>query len=154
MNELIPVNALEIFEDKSENKKISFQANVVLDYRGYHIEFFPDNEANQMCTIWEDKKVGFGVNNVNYLEDMKRLIDSKLDLIYEIKNISPYLRLKYFNNNGNRDIKLEYRGRLLKIYLKEDWLVDTQEGLNKLIQDAGNFFLARYEYLLADEEKN
>ena len=147
------INTLETLKTRSEKVKIPFCQNVIVDYRGYHIEFFPDNEANQMCAMWENKKVGFGVNYVNYVEDVERMIDSKLDLIYVIKNLSPNLRLKYFNNGGNRDIKLEYRGRILKIYLSEDYKVDTQDDLNKLIQDAGNFFLARYDYLLADEEK-
>lgn len=132
-----------------QNSLIEFKANVELDYRGYHIEFFPDSTANQMCAEWKGQVVGFGINNVNYEADMKKLIDETEDLIVVFKHISPNLRLKYFDNAGKRDIKLVYRGRVLKVYV----LADQVNDLEWIKRNAINFFTCNCSELLDEEEK-
>lgn len=117
-----------------------------LDYRGMHLDFYEDYSGHQVITIWENKIYEFGAYNTMYKDDAKLLIDEKLDTITRFEN-DPFsfgAKLEYFENAGSRDIRLLYRGRLLKIYLspsEEDIgriLVDAQMIIPRAIADWNN----------------
>ena len=111
-----------------ENKTISkTDHNERLEYRGVTLDFFWD-PSDQFYTELNSEQIQFGVNNYQYLEDAKKLIDFKLDLI----RIFPESRsmLLYFNNSTFRDIKLIQQGRVLKIYHF------PISDLNQIIEDA------------------
>ena len=54
-----------------------------------------------------------------YKEDMKSLIDKKLDTIYEFDINSGYLGtcISWFYNNGWDDVIITYRSRIIKVIL-------------------------------------
>jgi hypothetical protein len=57
--------------------------------------------------------------NLHYKEDMCRVVDRQLDLITSFLD-QPELsgaKLEYFRNGDFRDIRLSYRGRVLKVFL-------------------------------------
>lgn len=68
---------------------------------------------------WQNQLVDLGICNMYYKEDMCRFIDRKLDLITEFCNCPDFAgaRLEYFHNGDFRDIRLTYKGRILKIFL-------------------------------------
>ena len=119
-----------------ENKPVE-----TLDYRGFHVEFFNDDYGQQVYTNWEGQELGFGAYNFGYKEDMKYIIDKKLDFIARISEY-PGAELSYFENFAYRDVKLTYRLRTIKVYLmsngKEDPNSDylTDEITVMLIADA------------------
>ena len=90
-----------------------------LDYRGIHVDFYDDDSGQQVYTFWEGQTKGFGAYNTMYKEDMKGLIDKKLDTIYEFDKDSGYLGtcISWYDNNGWDDIKITYRTRIIKIVL-------------------------------------
>ena len=91
-----------------------------LDYRAEHIDFYMDDYGQQYYTIWGGTEIGFGAYNMNYKEDMKSMIDNKLDIITifpELHKDGIYgAELRWFDNAGWDDIKLTYKGRILWIY--------------------------------------
>lgn len=65
------------------------------------------------------KLVDLGLNNIYYKEDMCRYVDRELDLITDFRNSPDFAgaKLEYFQNGDFRDIRLCYKGRILKIFL-------------------------------------
>ncbi len=92
-----------------------------LDYRGKHVDFYMDDYGQQFYTVYDGEEISFGSYNTNYKEDMKYIIDRKLDIITtfpELKKDGIYgAELRWFDNAGWEDIKLTYKGRILLIYL-------------------------------------
>lgn len=118
-----------------------------LDYRGVHLDFYEDLSGHQILTIWENAIYEFGVYNTIYKDDAKLLVDEKLDTISRFEN-NPFwfgAKLEYFNNAGHRDIRLTYRGRLLKVYLNP-----TEPDVERILQDSG-FILNRVVALYANQ---
>ena len=102
-------------------------------YRGISVDFYEDCLGHQVVTMWKDKVVEFGVYNTVYQDDMKLIIDDYLDTITRFKD-QPELygsKLTWFQNGSFRDIKLVYKGRLLKVYINID-----ENDLFSTIQDA------------------
>jgi hypothetical protein len=70
---------------------------------------------------------------------MKLIIDDHLDTITRFSEIPGYYgsKLSWFQNSGFRDIKLTYRGRLLKVYLKvnENDLFSIQQDAKLTLSD-------------------
>jgi len=73
---------------------------------------------------------------------MCRFVDRELDLITTFPK-SPELQgaqMEWFNNNGYRDIRLKYKGRVLKIFLiinnniNKTFLISESE---KLLRNSG-----------------
>lgn len=91
----------------------------VIDYRGQMIEILSDLPGDNFYAKLNDEIIYLGYHNINYKEDLCRLIDRKLDLIttFQFDTDLRGAQLSYFNNNGYRDIKLTYKGRLLKVFL-------------------------------------
>jgi hypothetical protein len=69
-----------------------------------------------MC---EGHFVDLGLNNIRYKEDMCKWVDRYLDLITEFRDYPNFAgaKLEWFNNSGYRDIRLSYKGRILKVFL-------------------------------------
>jgi len=109
-----------------------------LDYRDVHIDFYNDDPGQQVYTEWEGRTLGFGAYNTMYKEDMKKLIDKKLDTIYEFDKDSGYLGtcISWFDNNGWDDIKITYRTRIIKIVLtsKPRTEVNLTESIIELLK--------------------
>jgi hypothetical protein len=107
-----------------------------ITYRDHEIEFLSDPAGVQCfgkCRGW---LVDLGLNNIYYKEDMCRFIDRQLDLITDFRDLPNFIgaQLSYFNNNGFRDIKLSYKGRILKIFLvtgpvDETWLISESKKI-------------------------
>jgi len=90
-----------------------------MEYRDQTVNFLSDPMGNQCIAQWNDQIVDLGLNNIYYKEDMCRFIDRVLDLITEFPD-EPRLvgaKLEYFHNGDFRDIRLIYKGRILKIFL-------------------------------------
>ena len=104
-----------------------------MTYRGISVDFYEDCLGHQIVTMWKDKVIEFGVYNTVYQDDMKLIIDDHLDTITRFKD-QPELygsKLTWFQNGSFRDIKLVYKGRLLKVYLNIN-----ENDLFSIIQDA------------------
>lgn len=91
-------------------------------YRGVEVAFYEDVNGHQLTAIWDDRLLEFGVYNTSYREDMKMVIDDFLDTVTRFEEYPELYgsKLEYFQNSGFRDLRLTYRGRILKIYLLLD----------------------------------
>ena len=104
-----------------------------MTYRGISVDFYEDCLGHQVVTMWKDKVIEFGVYNTVYQDDMKLIIDDHLDTITRFKD-QPELygsKLTWFQNGSFRDIKLVYKGRLLKVYININ-----ENDLFSMVQDA------------------
>ena len=93
-----------------------------MTYRGITVDFYEDCLGHQVVTMWKDKVIEFGEYNTVYQDDMKLIIDDHLDTITRFSG-NPNLqgsKLIWFQNGSFRDIKLVYRGRILKVYINVD----------------------------------
>ena len=107
-----------------------------IEYRGETANFVSDPMGTWCCAQWRGKLIDLGLNNLYYKEDMCRIIDRELDLITEFRNCPDFVgaKLEYFHNGDFRDIKLSYRGRILKIFLvasevNETWIISESERI-------------------------
>lgn len=90
-----------------------------INYRDQEINFLSDPSGAQCFAQWQGELVDLGLNNIQYKEDMCRVVDRQLDLITNFLD-RPELsgaKLEYFHNGDFRDIRLSYRGRILKVFL-------------------------------------
>ena len=104
-----------------------------MTYRGISVDFYEDCLGHQVVTMWKDKVIEFGVYNTVYQDDMKLIIDDHLDTLTRFKD-QPELygsKLTWFQNGSFRDIKLVYKGRLLKVYININ-----ENDLFSIVQDA------------------
>ena len=104
-----------------------------MTYRGISVDFYEDCLGHQVVTMWKDKVIEFGVYNTVYQDDMKLIIDDHLDTITRFRD-QPELygsKLTWFQNGSFRDIKLVYKGRLLKVYINTN-----ENDLFSIVQDA------------------
>lgn len=87
-------------------------------YRGIEVGFYEDASGHQITAIWEDKLFQFGVYNTSYRDDMQMIIDDYLDTITRFEEQTSFYgsKLEYFQNAGFRDVRLLYRGRILKVW--------------------------------------
>lgn len=104
-----------------------------MTYRGISVDFYEDCLGHQVVTMWKDKVIEFGVYNTVYQDDMKLIIDDHLDTITRFRDHSDLYgsKLTWFQNGSFRDIKLVYKGRLLKVYININ-----ENDLFSIIQDA------------------
>lgn len=98
-----------------------------INYRDQEINFLADVTGTRCYAQWGEDILDLGTHNLHYKEDMCKLVDFKLDLISDFRNSPDFVgaRLEYFNNSGYRDIKLSYRGRILKVFLVVDKVNET-----------------------------
>ena len=128
-------------EQSSEICNISAEPNLVvrydtISYRGYEISFLSDPAGVQCFGKCGDWLVDLGLNNIYYKEDMCRFLDRRLDLITDFRDSPDFVgaKLEYFHNGDYRDIRLLYRGRIIKIFLvaglvNETWLISESKKL-------------------------
>lgn len=102
-----------------------------MTYRGITVNFYEDCIGHQVVTMWKDKVIEFGVYNTVYQDDMKMIIDDHLDTITRFSEYPEFhgSKLTWFQNGSFSDVKLLYRGRILKVYTNVNendlfWMVD------------------------------
>lgn len=107
-----------------------------ITYRGQEVTFLSDVSGDQCAAQWNTQLVDLGMHNIHYKEDMCRYIDRKLDLITDFRDSPNFVgaKLEYFHNGDYRDIRLSYKGRILKVFLvcgevNETFLISESERL-------------------------
>lgn len=90
-----------------------------IEYRGQEVYFLSDPSGVQCFAQWQGQLIDLGLNNIYYKEDICKYIDRTLDLITDFRNCPNFVgaKLEYFRNGDFRDIRLCYKGRILKIFL-------------------------------------
>ncbi len=133
----LTMNSEQSFEISKEARELGLVVRYdTIEYRGEIINFLSDPPGHQCFAQWRGKLVDLGLNNIYYKEDMCRYVDRELDLITDFRN-SPDLvgvKLEYFHNGDFRDIRLCYKGRILKVFLvagpvNETFLISESERL-------------------------
>ena len=107
-------------------------------YRGISVDFYEDRIGHQVVTMWKGKVIEFGEYNTVYQDDMKMIIDDHLDTITRFSE-DPKLygsKLTWFQNGSFSDIKLIYKGRILKVYIDVD-----ENDLFSIVEDAKKILL-------------
>ena len=107
-----------------------------IQYRGQEVNFVSDPMGTWCCAQWRNQLIDLGLNNQAYKEDACKFIDRKLDLITEFRNCPDFAgaKLEYFHNGDFRDIRLMYKGRLIKCFLvagevNETWIISESEKI-------------------------
>ncbi len=107
-----------------------------IEYRGESVQFLSDPSGVQCFAQWREKLVDLGLNNLYYKEDMCRYVDHELDLITDFRDSPNFVgaKLEYFHNGDFRDIRLVYKGRLIKCFLvagpvNETFLISESERI-------------------------
>ena len=120
LNTLIEANQ----EQSLEICKEAIEAGLVVRYdtiyyRDQEINFLSDPAGVQCFAQWNGQLIDLGLNNIYYKEDMCKFIDRQLDLITDFRDSHNFVgaRLEYFHNGDYRDIRLSYKGRLIKVFL-------------------------------------
>lgn len=110
-------------------------------YREESVQFLSDPSGVQCFAQWRGRLVDLGLSNIYYKEDMCKFIDRELDLITDFRNCPDFVgaKLEYFHNGDFRDIRLCYKGRILKIFLvagpvSETFLISESE---KILRKSG-----------------
>jgi hypothetical protein len=120
---LIPnsmTNSELYFEISDEAKQLGLVIRYdTIEYREEIINFLSDPMGVECFAQWRGKLVDLGLNNIYYKEYMCHYIDRELDLITDFRNCPNFVgaKLEYFHNGDFRDIRLCYRGRILKVFL-------------------------------------
>lgn len=107
-----------------------------ISYRDQEVTFLSDPNGDQCVAQWNSELIDLGLHNLHYKEDMCRIIDRRLDLITDFRNSPNFLgaKLEYFRNGDYRDIRLSYKGRILKVFLvagsvNETFLISESEKI-------------------------
>ena len=107
-----------------------------IEYRGETINFLSTVDGVECWAQWREQLVDLGLNNIYYREDMCRYVDRTLDLITDFRNCPNFVgaKLEYFHNGDFRDVRLVYRGRILKVFLvsgkvNETFLISESERI-------------------------
>lgn len=102
-------------------------------YRGITVDCYEDRLGHQVVFPWKGKVVELGEYNTVYQDDIKLIIDDHFDTITRFSDFSELYgaKLTWFQNGSFSDIKLVYRGRILKVYINPD-----ENDLFSIIEDA------------------
>lgn len=107
-----------------------------IKYRDQEVNILSDPSGVQCFAQWNDELVDLGLNNLYYKEDICKLIDRRLDLITDFRDSPNFIgaKLEYFHNGTNRDIKLSYKDRILKVFLvagpvNENWIISESQKI-------------------------
>jgi hypothetical protein len=107
-------------EISSEAKQLGLVVRYdAIEYRDQEINFLSDPSGHQCFAQWRGQLIDLGLNNIYYKEDICKYIDRTLDLITDFHNCPDFVgaKLEYFHNGDFRDIRLVYKGRVLKVFL-------------------------------------
>jgi hypothetical protein len=107
-----------------------------ITYREQEINFLSDPAGVQCFAQWNGELIDLGLNNLYYKEDMCKFIDRRLDLITLFPKLPEFqgAKLEWFPNGCFRDIRLCYKGRVIKVYLTAGECTDV--NLSYVINDA------------------
>jgi hypothetical protein len=142
----ITTNSTTSLEQSFEISKEARELGLVvrydtIRYRDQEINFLSDPCGVQCFAQWRGKLIDLGLNNLHYKEDMCKFVDRELDLITDFRNCPEFAgaKLEYFHNGDFRDIRLTYRGRILKVFLvagevNETFLISESE---KMLRKSG-----------------
>lgn len=121
-----------------------------MTYRGITVNFYEDCIGHQVVTMWKDKVIEFGVYNTVYQDDMKLIIDDHLDTITRFSEFPEFYgsKLTRFQNGSFSDIKLVYKGRILKVYINPN-----ENDLFSIIEDAKKVLLTHNRVIVIPAEK-
>jgi hypothetical protein len=114
------MNSEQLFEISKEAQALGLIIRYdIIEYRGEEVNFLSDPSGVQCFAQWRGELVDLGINNIYYKEDMCKFIDRRLDLITDFRNSPNFVgaKLEYFRNGDYRDIRLVYKGRILKVFL-------------------------------------
>ena len=102
-------------------------------YRGITVNCYEDRLGHQVVFPWRGKVIELGEYNTVYQDDIKLIIDDHLDTITRFSEYPELYgsKLTWFQNGSFSDIKLVYRGRILKVYINPD-----ENDLFSIIEDA------------------
>lgn len=90
-----------------------------ISYRNQEINFLSSVDGVQCFAQWNNELIDLGLNNIFYKEDICKFIDYRLDFITDFRDCPDFAgaKLEYFHNGDFRDIRLVYRGRIIKVFL-------------------------------------
>ena len=114
------MSCAQSFEICDEAKRLGLVVRYdTIEYRDHEINFLSDPSGVQCFAQWQGRLVDLGLNNIYYKEEMCRFVDRCLDLITDFRNYPDFVgaKLEWFNNGSYRDIRLSYKGRILKVFL-------------------------------------
>lgn len=102
-------------------------------YRGITVNCYEDCIGHQVVFPWRGKVVELGSYNTVYQDDIRLILDDYLDTITRFSEYPELYgsKLTRFQNGSFSDIKLVYRGRILKVYINPD-----ENDLFSIIEDA------------------
>ena len=137
MNTLIDTTSELSFEISSQAQQLGLVIRYdTIEYRGEEINFLSDPSGVQCFAQWNNQLVDLGLNNIYYKEDMCKYVDRALDLITDFRNCPNFVgaKLEYFRNGDYRDVRLVYKGRLIKCFLvagevNETFLISESERI-------------------------
>lgn len=117
----------QIVNSKTHSEKLFETCNTegfvirydTITYRDQEVTILSDPSGVQCFARWNNELIDLGLNNIHYKEDICRFIDRRLDLITDFRDCQNFVgaKLEYFHNGDYRDIRLLYRGRILKVFL-------------------------------------
>ena len=127
----------QLFEICDEAKQLGLVIRYdEIEYREESVKFLSDPSGVQCFAQWRGKLIDLGLNNIYYKEDICKLIDRELDLITDFRNCPNFIgaKLEYFHNGDFRDIRLVYKGRIVKVFLvagevNEIWIISESERI-------------------------
>jgi hypothetical protein len=130
-------NLEQSFEISKEARDLGLVVRYdTIEYRGEEINFLSDPMGVQCFAQWRGKLWDLGLNNIYYKEDMCRSVDRTMDLITDFCNCPDFAgaKLEYFHNGDFRDIRLCYKGRIIKVFLvagpvNETFLISESERI-------------------------
>jgi hypothetical protein len=128
---------VQSFEISEQAKQLGLVVRYdTIEYRGHEINFLSDPAGVQCFAQWNNQLIDLGLNNIYYKEDMCKFIDRQLDLITDFRDSLNFVgaKLEYFHNGDYRDIRLSYKGRILKVFLvagpvNETWIISESEKI-------------------------
>lgn len=116
----LQMNLERSFEICDEAKHLGLVVRYdTIEYRGEEINFLSSIDGVQCFAQWRGTLVDLGLNNIYYKEDMCKYIDRQLDLITDFRDCPNFVgaKLEYFHNGDYRDLRLVFKGRILKVFL-------------------------------------
>jgi hypothetical protein len=133
----LPMSLEQSLEISNKAKQLGLVVRYdTIEYRGEEINFLSSVDGVECWAQWNNQLVDLGLNNIYYKEDMCKYVDRSLDLITDFRNCPNFVgaKLEYFHNGDFRDIRLCYKGRILKVFLvagevNETFLISEAERI-------------------------
>ena len=107
-------------------------------YRGITVDCYEDCIGHQVVFPWRGKVIELGEYNTVYQDDIRMILDDYLDTITRFSEYPNFhgSKLTWFQNGSFSDIKLVYKGRILKVYINPN-----ENDLFSVIEDAKKVLL-------------